>query len=462
MLGSRDYESGILTSSYLDNICPATLFRNHADAALVPTMGHSFLNGWIDRDCDHLTRVVGSENSAQRVLAPITGFSSKKGPIPVSNTFGPLHLRRPPSRNASPIRLRIYLFARLLDMDAPTKVFVVLSGEHPTLPMAEMKAILDANHIAFKVTESFYKLVEIEADLRAVKKIANRGAFIDEVGSEIVHSGVSIPEIDDAVKSSDLQRHIGPDESFSIRVHRFGGVSKETSRVKLEGHLGWLIGRLTGAKVDLESPQHMFRGLLAGPYFHLGLVEHTRPADFVGSRRPRKRPAFHPSTMTPKLARSMVNLSGAVDGTIFLDPFCGVGGILLEASLLGCDVVGTDALKRMVRGSRRNLKHFGTNSLGLIRGDARRIPIRNVEAIATDPPYGTGATTLKSTTRTILQDFLPEARSSLTDDARLVVASPKGTRTPEIAETSGFRVIDSHDVYVHRRLTREILVLEAN
>lgn len=347
-------------------------------------------------------------------------------------------------------------------MDEPTRVFLVLSGEHPTLPLAEMKAILDANKIPFKIMDEFYKLVEIDAELSAVKTVAGRGAFIDEVGREIVHSGTSIPEIDDAVKSADLSSHIHADESFNVRVLRFGGVSKETSRVKLEGHLGWLIGGITKAKVNLENPKHQFRGLLAGPYFHLGLIAHQRPAGYVASRRPRKRPAFHPSTMTPKLARGMVNLSGAVEGTTFLDPFCGVGGILLEASLLGCHVIGVDALRRMVRGSRRNLKHFQMRPLGLIRGDARNVPITNVEAIATDPPYGTGASTLRSTTRNILQDFLPEAYSILARSRRLVVASPVGTGTPNIAESSGFKIMDRHEVYVHRRLTREILVLEAN
>jgi tRNA (guanine10-N2)-dimethyltransferase len=354
------------------------------------------------------------------------------------------------------------LFASRLNMDEPARIFLVLSGEHPTLPLAEMKAILDANRIPFKITGSFYKLVEIQAEIDAVRPVAGRGAFIDEVGTEIVHSGPTIPEIDDAVKSVDLSRHLRPDESFSVRVLRFGGVSKETPRVKLEGHLGWLIGNITKARVDLENPQHLFHGLLAGPYFHLGLVAHQRPAGYVASRRPRKRPAFHPSTMTPKLARSMVNLSGAVAGTTFLDPFCGVGGILLEASLLGCQVIGIDALRRMVRGSRRNLSHFQMDPLGLIRGDARNIPITGVGAIATDPPYGTGASTLKSTTRNILEDFLPEAHSALTKAGRIVVASPLGTGTPDIAESAGFKVADRHEVYVHRSLTREILVLEAN
>ena len=347
-------------------------------------------------------------------------------------------------------------------MDAPTRIFLVLSGEHPTLPVAEMKAILDANRIPFAITGSFYKLVEMEADLDAVKKVASRGAFLDEMGIELAHSSPTIPEIDNAVKSTDFSPHIHSEQTFSVRVLRFGGVSKETSRVKLEGHLGWLIGNLTKAKVDLENPQHLFHGILTGQYFHLGLVAHQRPAGYVHSRRPRKRPAFHPSTMTPKLARSMVNLSQAVEGTTFLDPFCGVGGILLEASLLGCDVVGVDALRRMVRGSRKNLNHFSMRPIGLVRGDARTIPFRNIGAIATDPPYGTGASTLKSTTKNILRDFLPEARTVLAKKSRAVVASPLGTGTPGIAESSGFKVVDRHEVYVHRRLTREILVLEAD
>ena len=348
------------------------------------------------------------------------------------------------------------------NMDEPTSVFLVLSGEHPTLPMAEMKAILDANKIPFKLTRSFYKLAEIRADIDAVKKVGGRGAFIDEFGTEIIHSEPTIPEIDNAVKSCDLSHYLGGKDTFSIRVLRFGGVSKETSRVKLEGHLGWLISDLTKARVDLENPTHQFRGIFSGPFFHLGLIVHQRPPDFVASRRPRKRPAFHPSTMAPKLARGMVNLSNVVEGTTFLDPFCGVGGILIEAGLLGCQLIGMDAVKRMLRGSRRNLRHFEIKPLALLRGDARNIPIKSVEAIATDPPYGTGASTLKSNTKNILKDFLPEVHSILTKNGRLVVASPLGTGTPEIAESAGFRTVDRHEIYVHRRLTREILVLEPN
>src|SRR5881409_145174 len=120
-----------------------------------------------------------------------------------------------------------------------------------------------------------------------------------------------------------------------------------------------------------------------------------------------------------------------------------------------------DALRRMIRGSRRNLKYFQMDPSGLIRGDARNIPVTRIEAMATDPPYGTGASTLKSTTRKILDEFLPQARSILATGRRLVVASPLGTAASQSADDSGFKVLDRHLVYVHRSLTREILVLGA-
>src|SRR2546426_12219820 len=112
-------------------------------------------------------------------------------------------------------------------MNYPTRVFVILSGEHPTLPLAEMSAILDANRIPFKIAESFFKLVEIDADIDAVKTVADRGACMDEIGEEIGHSRPTVDEIDDAVKSSNLPRYLQAAESFSVRTSSFGGAPKE-------------------------------------------------------------------------------------------------------------------------------------------------------------------------------------------------------------------------------------------
>src|SRR5438046_10240863 len=105
------------------------------------------------------------------------------------------------------------------------------------------------------------------------------------------------------------------------------------------------MGNVTNAKVDLENPQRQFRGLLAGPYLHLGLIAHRRPDVIVANRRPRMRPSFHPSTMVPKHARSMVNPSQAVTRSTILDPSSQAGEIRLEPRLQRTQVGRVDALR---------------------------------------------------------------------------------------------------------------------
>lgn len=88
-----------------------------------------------------------------------------------------------------------------------------------------------------------------------------------------------------------------------------------------------------------------------------------------------KRDAFV-GMLPPKLAQIMVNLSGASpsDGRV-LDPFCGTGVILQEASLQGFEVYGTDLVDKMISFSRDNLEwlsnsHHVTVKSKLAVGDA--------------------------------------------------------------------------------------------
>ena len=339
------------------------------------------------------------------------------------------------------------------------RFYFILSGEHPTLPIAELKAILRAYGVEYKIVGTFYKHVEVEADRDKLESVAGRGGYFDEMGEEVFHSEDNMESIRESVEATDFHSLLSSEDTFNVRMLRFGGVSKNLSRVMLESHLGKLLADKTGAKIDLRAPEKALRGTLAGSLFHLGLIINQRPKGSIHRRRPRKRAVFHPSTMPPKIARCLVNLSEVRAGETFLDPFCGVGGIAIEAGLLGCNVVGVDALSRMARSALKNMIHFGLEPYGVLRGDARNIPLRIVDGIATDPPYGTGASTLKSTTKNILANFLPQAKMVLSPGGRVVFASPLGTGAADLAESEGFNVFDRHELYVHRSLTREILVL---
>ena len=61
--------------------------------------------------------------------------------------------------------------------------------------------------------------------------------------------------------------------------------------------------------------------------------------------------------LPPKLAQILINLAtgGAKEGRL-LDPFCGTGVVLQEASLMGYTVYGTDLSEKMIDYSERNLK----------------------------------------------------------------------------------------------------------
>ena len=104
------------------------------------------------------------------------------------------------------------------------RFFFILSGEHPTLPLAELKAMLQAYAIKYKIVGNFYKLVEMEADRTQLEAIAGRGGYLDEMGEEVLHTEDNLSSIKREVEFTDLEPFLSSQDSFSIRMLRFGGV----------------------------------------------------------------------------------------------------------------------------------------------------------------------------------------------------------------------------------------------
>src|SRR3989344_3718563 len=103
------------------------------------------------------------------------------------------------------------------------------------------------------------------------------------------------------------------------------------------------------------------------------------------SRRAHLLPAGHPAMTHPRVARAMVNLSGAVREV--LDPFCGAGGILIEAGLCGLKATGFDIDKKSLFRAEKNLKHLGIKNCEIVLQDATTFTGK-YEAVVTDLPYG--------------------------------------------------------------------------
>jgi tRNA (guanine10-N2)-dimethyltransferase len=78
----------------------------------------------------------------------------------------------------------------------------------------------------------------------------------------------------------------------------------------------------------------------------------------------------------------------------------------------------------------------------------------------TDPPYGISSTTMKRTTKQIIEEALTAVREILSNERRVCMAGPKKLRIADVGASLGYKHLESYFVYVHRSLTREIAVFE--
>ncbi|MWV41612.1 methyltransferase domain-containing protein [Natrialba sp. INN-245] len=200
----------------------------------------------------------------------------------------------------------------------------------------------------------------------------------------------------------------------------------------------------------------------------LGWLVAESVRDF-GSRAPTDKPFFQPGSMDPLLARAVANVAGARAGNTILDPMCGTGGVLVEAGLVGADVIGTDAQRKMVAGSQENLNHFleadapsptGVTRGGwhVARGDATRLPLPDdaVDGVVFDAPYGRQSKIERHRLEDLVSGALAEARRVA---PRAVVVADRSWA--EAARDAGWELESTFERRVHRSLTRYVMVLES-
>jgi tRNA (guanine10-N2)-dimethyltransferase len=196
--------------------------------------------------------------------------------------------------------------------------------------------------------------------------------------------------------------------------------------------------------------------VVEGKARYLALTSPARMRQGWSLRRPRSRPFFHPSAIFPKLSRALVNLSRCREGELFLDIFAGTGSLAIEAAEIGARVLAFDRDRTMTRGSLANMKAFGQEWLGTVRCDSFCPPVTEVDAIATDVPYGRASSTQGREAADVLSEALRAAHSLLKSGSRMVVMHPEDLRAEP---ASGWSLEEEHSLYVHKRLTRTITVL---
>jgi len=341
------------------------------------------------------------------------------------------------------------------------KLFLSLSGEHEDLPVCEVKAILEAAGHAYNVSEKLDQVLRLDAEPACVDALKLRAAYTRLCALELFTCKSETSSIIKATQQADLKETLKQGDSFVVRVKHVKEYSSKINGMNLERTLGAIIvDKCPTARVNLKAPEAVFIGVLTEDRFIFGVkLAEIQAKPFV-ERRPRKKPFFHPSAMQAKLARCMINLAKPKAGETVLDPFCGTGTTLIEAKLIGCQALGLEIQRRMAKGTIRNMAHFNVKPEGIIIADAKYPPLTGVDCVVTDPPYGISSTTLKRTTKQIIEEVLTAVHEILSNGRRVCMAAPKKLGIAQLGTDLGYKHLESHFVYVHRSLTREIAVFE--
>jgi len=308
------------------------------------------------------------------------------------------------------------------------RIILSLSGEN--LDLAREEALAAAETEKYKQDNNIL-ILETENKL---EKLAFTRKILKHVFS------CKTKNIGDMVKNFDWQKIYK--KNFCIRIK-----GKTSFQEKELASMIWK--KLAKPKVDLENPKTNIQFFFTEKNVHCGLLVYKNIENFMG-RRPHLRKGFHPTSMHPKLARALVNLSRIKKDQTLLDPFCGTGGILIEAGLLGYKLKGNDIDERMIELTKKNLEQYKLKAK-LTQKDALKIKDK-VDAIVTDLPYGKGSYHNIKLEK-LYTNFFEKAHELLKPNKYLVAVFPKKTRPKK-----GFKIIKEIEYYIHSSLTRHIII----
>jgi len=271
------------------------------------------------------------------------------------------------------------------------KTFFIL-GRNPELSRAEILEFL-------KARVRTHKEILFEENILIIETNENEKFDIQEFGGVMYLGEILFNE-----ETKNLPKHLEkneliPSDKFSYAI--FGNQETQILKEKFKKERKKAIIKYGRKKIKFqdgtksEIPNVDFYILFHKhkKMVYLGIVTQKYSNTEVRKRDMQKPIRREYLAISPRLAKILINLSGAKPHDLLLDPFCGVGGILQEALLKKINVYGIDKDKQATINAEKNLKwlknQYNFKSKYKIENtDSRKTPDFQFTAIATEAPLG--------------------------------------------------------------------------
>lgn len=346
----------------------------------------------------------------------------------------------------------------LPDPRPPQAQAVLLSGEHPTLPAAELRALLAVHDPHATVQHDGGPIAIVQpghpdATQAALCRMALAHAWGD--------LWATAPESEQGLHRLEvLVPAVAPQGGSVAVVAERRGPDKTLERALVERALGGVL-KASGLAIDLRAPTHTVFAWLAGGRITLGLRRGLVARGEPEARTSDARAHFSPVSMHPRRAASLLHLARVPPGGRVLDPFCGTGAFVLEAALEGYDAWGSDLDRFMVSGTMQTLTDAGPVPLEgqVFRADIGDVPdlVDGVDGIVTDFPYGRASSSHDEGLAALYDRAFASFARVLRPGGHAVVGLAQPELLPDLAP-HGFLEVERHVERMHRSLTRHFVV----
>jgi len=326
--------------------------------------------------------------------------------------------------------------------------YLFVFGRNPLLSELELACYLEKNSVEIKnhsLKENLF-LLETQKEIDAEKAIKELGGTI-AIG-RVLCSGKT-QEILEFIRDNNVDFSDSMKFSYSIIGHKSENIAAalkakfKKDRVKamfspLRGSIELQAGKsIKGSPSKLSGFDSVFF-FFSGEKNFFGIIESvfdSKASEKKDMERPVRRQKL---AISPKLAKILVNLSGAREEETLLDPFCGIGVVLQEALLQNINVIGIEIEANAVENCRKNLEWLKQNydapgNYQILNADSKKALVPAFDAIATEPSLGKllrdvplkkDAVLMAIEFENLLADVLNNLKKGLKKNGRIAFTSP--------------------------------------